>query len=320
MILKIVSLNIDSLSLNRKSEYFWCNRKQFVLEMLSDIKPTIFCLQEACEQNIADIINGLDYEFNYYLGEASLNSSIFIYNPIFWSNDYNLLKNGCICLSTNLGKDGDSWDSESERSLTWVMLLNKYTHHRILIFNTHLDNKGEVARINSSKLIIKYIKQLTSMYCCDAILIGDFNSRPWYPLNEEQSSYGKHIIPGCLPTDNIYSIYIDAGFIDSFMAVNNTESLTTNTYHDYLGNIFPNVALRIDWQMLYKCEHSQNSICTYSLYMNKILSDHYPLVCEYQITTSLEDALYSGKNPAIRMCEFGYALRHISNFIREVLY
>ncbi len=315
--IKIISFNIDGLSSNREELFHWKNRKNKVFHMFEETKPDIFGLQEACRANIEEIKKRFP-EYIFYIGpEVKNKEGLLLSNPIFWNQEFEMIKNSYFYLA-ECPETGDGiWDSAELRTVSWILLKHKEEHSRLLLINTHLDHKGVEARRQSANMISCFAQSMIETECCNVILIGDFNSRPWYPQNEDQKAYGKLIWPGYLPVDSLISIFLDKGFEDSYLALGHENILESNTYNDYLGSRFPSVGLRIDWQLLFRYLNTYIDITNYVVYDQEVISDHYPIVCTYDLSASLEDYLYAGKNKVFRMCCRGKALKKIADFLRQ---
>ena len=284
----VTSINIDCLSVNREYSYLWENRKYRLGDYLNHSLTDVICFQEACDINI-DYINSIQNNLLYFKGYGIKNSEgIMTYNPIYWKDElFDKLKDGSFYL-----KDTEDltiepgWDSSELRSVSWVLLKNKYDNSRFIILNTHFDNKGVIARFESAKLITNFVKELSSQECCPAIITGDFNSRPWYPPHEDQRSYGDLIWAGYLPTDTCHRVFEESGFIDSYYLSGKEDSLDSNTYHDYHGGSFPKVGLRIDWQLIWKQGYPNIELCSYNVESDFMISDHFPVSCKYLINST----------------------------------
>ena len=72
-----------------------------------------------------------------------------------------------------------SWNTEYPRICTWgeFQFLEK-PETRFRLFNTHLDNISELARVNGVKTIQLYMEKLNDRNSLPHILTGDFNSFP----------------------------------------------------------------------------------------------------------------------------------------------
>lgn len=313
----VTSINIDCLSVNREYSYLWENRKYRLGDYLNHSLTDVICFQEACDINI-DYINSIQNNLLYFKGYGIKNSEgIMTYNPIYWKDElFDKLKDESFYL-----KDTEDltiepgWDSSELRSVSWVLLKNKYDNSRFIILNTHFDNKGVIARFESAKLITNFVKELSSQECCPAIITGDFNSRPWYPPHEDQRSYGDLIWAGYLPTDTCHRVFEESGFIDSYYLSGKEDSLDSNTYHDYHGGSFPKVGLRIDWQLIWKQGYPNIELCSYNVESDFMISDHFPVSCKYLINSTIFDCLYSGYNKVFTFCSQGYALKNIGCYL-----
>lgn len=86
-------------------------------------------------------------------------------------------KNLTFWLSETPDEVSVGWDASMERICSYVKLKHKNSGQIVHVFNTHFDHIGEIARLESAKLIIEMIKTL----CYEdehIILMGDFNAEP----------------------------------------------------------------------------------------------------------------------------------------------
>ncbi len=138
---------------------------------------TIVALQEALHNQIEDIMTGLGNDWSYYGVGRDDGKEEGEYAPILYRNDqWDMINNHTWWLSQTPNVVSKGWDAAHHRVLTWVHLQNKNSHHKINVFNTHLDDQGVIARTKSAKLILKKIKQLKNKD--PVFLLGDFNSQP----------------------------------------------------------------------------------------------------------------------------------------------
>lgn len=68
------------------------------------------------------------------------------------------------------------WDASYNRITTWAILQEKSNGKKLVFFNTHLDNNGEIARKEGVQLILNKIKEIAPHM--PAIITGDFNCTP----------------------------------------------------------------------------------------------------------------------------------------------
>ena len=62
------------------------------------------------------------------------------------------------------------------RIVTWGYFKDLKTKKKFYVFNTHYDHIGQIARSESSKLVLKKIKEIAGNE--NTILMGDFNASP----------------------------------------------------------------------------------------------------------------------------------------------
>ena len=155
----------------------WPNRSKEVAALLEFYQPDIFGLQEALIGQIEDIQaklpkmkwTGVGRDDGKKAGEFS---------PIFYNAEkYKAIKQGSFWLSQTPDKPGLGWDAACNRVCTWVLLETEKKDKQFMVFNTHFDHKGNQARLESAKLILKKIKELNKENL-PVILTGDFNLTP----------------------------------------------------------------------------------------------------------------------------------------------
>ena len=96
------------------------------------------------------------------------------YAPIFYKKSrLKVLKEGHFWLSQHTDYPNKGWDAACIRICTWGFFKDLKTNKKFWFFNLHMDHMGVVARRESSRLILKKVKE----FCGNApvILTGDFN-------------------------------------------------------------------------------------------------------------------------------------------------
>lgn len=172
--LKVMTYNIR-LSLDSDKENSWENRKTEALKLMNYYHPDFFGVQEAVPQQMIEIKMGLK-NYNFVGVGRDDGANMGEYSAIFYDNEkLEIIKSGTFWLSEHPEKPGKGWDAGYNRVCTYALLRYKKTGQEFWAFNTHLDNTGTVARLNSTKLILKKIKELNSKNL-PIVLTGDFNS------------------------------------------------------------------------------------------------------------------------------------------------
>lgn len=154
----------------------WDNRKDRAAEMVKFYEADFCGMQEALIGQINDLQERLpDYE-HFGLGRND-GKEKGEFSPIFYNKTkFKLLKQETFWLSETPEKPSKGWDANLPRIVTWGYFKDLKSRAKFYVFNTHYDHIGKVARAESSKLILKKIKEIAGNE--NAILMGDFNATP----------------------------------------------------------------------------------------------------------------------------------------------
>ncbi|QNK61321.1 endonuclease/exonuclease/phosphatase family protein [Pedobacter sp. PAMC26386] len=170
----------------------WIQRAPIVANLLRFHQFDIFGIQEGFKNQLDDINSALPEYAHYGKGrddgkDAGEHSSIF-----YRKDKFKLLKNGDFWLSETPDKPGLGWDATCcNRICTWVELQDIKTGRKFYYFNAHFDHQGKIARVESSKLIIRKMKEIAGN--APAVFTGDLNGgqdSEWY-LTLAKSGYLK---------------------------------------------------------------------------------------------------------------------------------
>ncbi|MBK7429264.1 MAG: endonuclease/exonuclease/phosphatase family protein [Saprospiraceae bacterium] len=173
-----IRLDVASDGINQ-----WSNRKEKIISQIKYYSPDIFGLQEALFHQLEYVSENLpDYEW-YGVGRDD-GKKAGEFSPIFFNKRlFEKEKNGTFWLAEDITKPGKGWDAALPRIASWVQLRNRKTGKQFIVYNTHFDHVGKMARTESFKLIANQAKaNATSM---PAIIMGDLNTVP-----EEESIAG----------------------------------------------------------------------------------------------------------------------------------
>lgn len=191
-LIMVFSLAISSLGKGKKNTAFnlitynirmntpddgvnaWPLRKDKVAGLLNFHQADIFNVQEALPEQMDDLVNSFPGFDHVGVGRddgkrAGEHMSIF-----FRKERFEKLTDGMFWLSETPSKPGLGWDALCNRTLTWIKLKDKVTKKSFYIFDTHFDHRGNKAREESAKLILKSIKEINKENL-PLILTGDFN-------------------------------------------------------------------------------------------------------------------------------------------------
>lgn len=101
------------------------------------------------------------------------------YSAIFYKkNDYTLLQQHTFWLSPTPEVPAKAWDAALPRICTYGLFKHKTSGKKMWVMNTHFDHRGETARAESAKQLVKKIAELKKELNVPVILTGDFNANP----------------------------------------------------------------------------------------------------------------------------------------------
>jgi len=158
-------------------ENSWTIRKNKINQILIQYAPSIIGIQEGLLNQVQYIDSSLiNYDYVGVGRDDGKKKGEFcaIY---FDTTRYVLLKNSTFWLSETPDTISVGWDAALERICTYGLFKDRITKEEFLVFNTHFDHIGVVAREKSSELILKRINKINHQ-SLPVILMGDFNSIP----------------------------------------------------------------------------------------------------------------------------------------------
>ena len=177
--LKVMSYNIRYGSAEDGTNS-WKYRWPATIEMLNDVQPDVFGVQEALDFQLTHVSEmarnyknvGVGREDGKHDGE---------HMAIFWNKKtVKMLKWGTFWLSETPEKPSMGWDAACFRTATWALMKDKKTGKKFYFVNTHLDHVGKEARRLGLKLIVYRIDDINPEKY-PMVLTGDFNVRPDNP-------------------------------------------------------------------------------------------------------------------------------------------
>ncbi|MBE4951303.1 endonuclease/exonuclease/phosphatase family protein [Chryseobacterium culicis] len=171
--LTVMSFNIR-LNVESDKDNAWPKRKQDVADLLTYYHPDYFGVQEALPEQMKDIKTGLkNYEYIGVGRDDGKEKGEF--SAIFYDkNKLEVVKSGTFWLSETPEKPSKGWDAALNRICTYALFKDKKSKKEFLAMNLHFDHVGNVARVKSSELILKKIKELNPGNL-PVTLSGDFN-------------------------------------------------------------------------------------------------------------------------------------------------
>jgi endonuclease/exonuclease/phosphatase family metal-dependent hydrolase len=154
----------------------WGLRKDSVKALIQYHEFDLFGTQEAQPEQIQDLEAMPEYAHVGVGRDDGKNAGE--HSAIFYRRArFSLLSNGDFWLSETPDRPSKGWDAHCcNRLATWVRLRDKISGKTLLTVSVHFDHEGEVARRESAKLLLHWLK---GQKANDAVIaLGDFNSTP----------------------------------------------------------------------------------------------------------------------------------------------
>jgi endonuclease/exonuclease/phosphatase family metal-dependent hydrolase len=148
-----------------------------VKSLINDYDFDIFGTQEGTLKNhLADITES-GYGDYAYIGEGRDGGQDGEYSAIIYKVDrFEPLQTGNFWFSETPDIPGRGWDAVYNRICSWGKFRDLETGREFYFFNSHFDNKGSTARLESAKLLLSKMKLIAGD--SPAFSTGDFNSKP----------------------------------------------------------------------------------------------------------------------------------------------
>lgn len=252
-VLKIATFNLrmDTPSDGENARF---HRKDMVNDLIRFYGFDLFGTQEGFTHQLNDILRLSDYRF---IGvgrddgkDAGEHCAIF-----YRSDRFKVLDQGDFWLSEHPEKPGRGWDGTCcNRICTWGKFEDLKNHKQFYFFNVHYEYEGDVARRESSNLMISRIKSIAGNQ--PVFLTGDFNA---------------------FPTEEPIRILNDSGFLnDSYKITKEAPFGPVCTYHGYDSTIKTEERLDYIW-VTDSIQIDKYGVLTNTLY-GHTPSDHFPVM------------------------------------------
>ncbi len=252
-VLKIATFNLR-MDTPSDGENAWFHRKDMVNDLIRFYGFDLFGTQEGFTHQLNDILRLSDYRF---IGvgrddgkDAGEHCAIF-----YRSDRFKVLDQGDFWLSEHPEKPGRGWDGTCcNRICTWGKFEDLKNHKQFYFFNVHYEYEGDVARRESSNLMISRIKSIAGNQ--PVFLTGYFNA---------------------FPTEEPIRILNDSGFLnDSYKITKEAPFGPVCTYHGYDSTIKTEERLDYIW-VTDSIQIDKYGVLTNTLY-GHTPSDHFPVM------------------------------------------
>jgi endonuclease/exonuclease/phosphatase family metal-dependent hydrolase len=233
----------------------WPQRRPVMAELLGVEQPTLIGTQEGLYGQLRDIEHDLPGYYDWIgIGRAGGSRDEFM--AIFYdTRRLTPLEFDHFWLSDTPDVIGSkTWGNQSIRMVTWVRFADQRTGAEFVVFNTHLDNKSDNARVRGAKLLRDRINAVAPNL--PVILTGDFN------------------IPA--QTSAPYDILTNgAGLTDTWTAATYRSTPQYGTWHGFRPAV-PGGA-RIDWILTRGVRAVPLMGINTFVHDGQYPSDHFPL-------------------------------------------
>lgn len=230
----------------------WSERKDYLLNQILFSEADFVGIQEGLLDQVEYLDEALP-GFNYVGIGRDDGKTAGEFSALFYKKQYKLLDSGTFWLSPTPEKPSKGWDAALNRVCTYARFKGK-KGKKFWVFNTHFDHRGQVARVESVKVILAQIAALNTKNE-PVILMGDFNLPPESEAIQQvtgtlNDTYTSSELPPFGPkgTFNAFSWTqdinrrIDYIFVSSDIQVKHMAILTDSKEQRYPSDHFPVLA------------------------------------------------------------------------------
>ena len=152
----------------------WDNRKEGIVSLIKEEDVDILGIQEALPDQIDYLSNQLK---NYnYIGEGRNGGNSGEYSAIYFKSEkISLKEEETFWLSDTPRVPSIGWDAAINRIVTLGVFYIKNSKKELIVYNTHFDHIGKVAREKSAIMILNHITK-NNYQDRQLVVMGDLNS------------------------------------------------------------------------------------------------------------------------------------------------
>ena len=166
-----IRLNTDADSINK-----WDNRKEGIVSLIKEEDVDILGIQEGLPSQIEYLSKQLD-DYSM-IGEGRDGGNSGEYSAIYYkSKKMSLIETETFWLSETPEIPSIGWDAAINRITTLGLFKMVNSSMDVLVYNSHFDHLGKIAREKSAVLILDHIKE-NNYQNMPLIVMGDFNANP----------------------------------------------------------------------------------------------------------------------------------------------
>lgn len=172
--IKVMSFNIrvDTLT-DVTAGNQWVNRAASVIATVRRFAPDVIGFQEALSSQLDDLIGA--FPSHQAVGSPREAGDIGEYVPILFDRRrFQAEAFGDFWLSPTPEVSGSTgWDAAHPRHCTWLRMLDRMSRRPWVVFNTHLDHRGAVARLEAARIIVSRAIVAPGL---PTLVLGDLNA------------------------------------------------------------------------------------------------------------------------------------------------
>ena len=153
----------------------WDNRKEGIVSLIKEERVDILGIQEGLPSQIEYLSKQLDgYSM---IGEGRDGGNNGEYSAIYYNNKMKLIETETFWLSETPEIPSIGWDAAIKRITTVGLFKMIDSDKELLVYNSHFDHIGKIAREKSVGVILNHIKE-NDYQNTALIVMGDFNAKP----------------------------------------------------------------------------------------------------------------------------------------------
>ena len=175
MTLSIMTYNIR-LDTKEDGINQWNNRKKGLISLIKELNPDIIGIQEGLPNQIIYLSKQLGEYSLIGTGRDGGNNGE--YCAIYYKNkNLKLEKSETFWLSETPEIPSTGWDAALNRIATVGVFTTVKSNKKLVVYNSHFDHMGKIARNKSVSVIMNHIK-VNDYFKNSIVVMGDFNSAP----------------------------------------------------------------------------------------------------------------------------------------------
>ncbi|MEL6389635.1 MAG: endonuclease/exonuclease/phosphatase family protein [Bacteroidota bacterium] len=158
----------------------WVERDEDVLALIQQYKPVVLGIQEGLHEQVVFLENGLAGYERIGVGRDDGATKGEHAAILFDSGILQLLSTETFWLSETPEQVSVGWDAAMERVCTFGHFKFRSSSQEVVVFNAHFDHIGNMARLNSSELLLKQAEPFIQKGI-PIVVMGDLNAEPNSP-------------------------------------------------------------------------------------------------------------------------------------------